>query len=85
MPVLSRASSLASTSRSGMGRAARSTPPKPRATPRASAGGTSSWRVFHFLQAGHCPSHLGETCPHSAQAKTVFCFGASLATRVPTM
>jgi hypothetical protein len=27
--------------------------------------------VFHLRHAGHCPSHFGLECPHSAQAYTV--------------
>ncbi len=69
MPVRSLSSSLATTSRSGMGRA---DPPGEgaRPGPRAS-GATSSWSVFHLWQDGHWPSHFGEECPHSAQAKSV--------------
>jgi hypothetical protein len=34
----------------------------------------SSTYVFHSPQAGHLPSHLGESLPHWEQMKTVFAF-----------
>ena len=38
----------------------------------------SSTKVFHDLQAGHCPSHLDDSCPQSLQKKTVFAFAISV-------
>lgn len=81
MPVRSRASSLASTSRSGMGRELPAAAEKPRGAPRGSGAATSSCSVFHCRQAGHWPSHLGEAWPHPAQAYTVRARGAIFDTR----
>lgn len=82
MPVRSRASSLASTSRSGMGRELPLPPEKPRGAPRGSGAATSSCSVFHCRQAGHWPSHLGDMWPQPVQAYTVRARGASFDTRV---
>ena len=39
--------------------------------------------MFQRRQAGHCPSHFGLDCPHSAQTKTVLCFPAGRDIAVP--
>jgi hypothetical protein len=67
MPVLTRSSSLATTSRRATGFAAAPGRACPRGGPRVSST-TSSCRVFQRWQEGHWPSHFGEEWPHSAQA-----------------
>jgi len=68
MPVRSRASSLAVTSPSGIGRIGELPAEKVARACRGSGATTSSCSVFHWRHDGHWPSHFGEVWPHSAQA-----------------
>jgi hypothetical protein len=65
MPVVSRATCSARTSRSGTARAGAALAPR-----AVFAGATSSTIVFQSEQLGHCPCHFAAVAPHVEQVKT---------------
>src|SRR3954451_11739378 len=71
MPVCSRATASARTSRRATGRAAAVRPlppaPPPPARPLAAAGARPSTSVFHAPQPGHWPCQRASAWPHSEQ------------------
>src|SRR5262245_5382355 len=69
MPVVSRTSWGASTSRSGtaFGAAARRPAERDPEPDFAVAATTTSSSVFHSEQPGHCPAQASEVWPHSRQ------------------
>ena len=70
IPVAKRSSSVVSTSFMGRGRLMATPVAEPPFTgPDRLAGFSTgcSTMVFHALQAGHCPAHLGSSLPQSVQ------------------